>query len=105
MCASLAGKTLRSLATREHASLPVTYVGGAHMNLEPAGVSCEIRAMAAKSDSRVPVEVSANIFRARNSPPQIRVSLVAGYIAVQIWKDTLHVSFILGKTSLAILAV
>ena len=75
------------------------------MNLEPAGVSCEIRAMAAKSDSRVPVEVSANIFRARNSPPQIRVSLVAGYIAVQIWKDTLHVSFILGKTSLAILAV
>ena len=85
MCASLAGKTLRSLATREHASLAlsVTYGGGAHMNLEPAGVSCEIRAMAAKSDSWVPVEVSANIFRARNSPPQIRVSLVAGYIAVQ----------------------
>ena len=90
MCASLAGKTLRILATREHVSLPVTYGGGAHMNLEPAGVSCEIRAMAAKSDSWVPVEVSANIFRARNSPPQIRVSLVAGYIAVQIWKDALQ---------------
>ena len=58
------------------------YGGGAQMNLQPAVI---IITAAERSHSRV--EVGANISKARNSPPQIRVSLVAAYITAQIWKN------------------